>query len=441
MRQRLQEAVGSLVRSRSLADTFWVGSGTLAGGAFGALSSAILARSLGVEDFGVYSLIMSLVVMAAALCDLGISGSMVRFGAESLATGDDRRLHLVMGLAAQAKAVLTVVVVAGSALFLRPILSMVGARLDSRVEAFFLYSLITVVIMALSQFFPPVYQTFKRFRPQAVFSVSGPGLKALLLVALFLAAAHLSVAVALWIEGIAAATTLLLYWISSPVGSFDLRVRDPVLRSSMLSFNKWLSLYFIIGTLGGRVDVMMLGGMADAHALGLYGAAMRVVSLLLIACNAYLTVLLPDFARVLSHDALRRKRRHAYLMTGAICAGLAVIALVAPLLVRVVFGPSFAGVTPLIRMMLGGTAAIVLGYPVNGTLYVLNKSVVFAFMAAASALVLALLCWLLIPIAGAMGAAVAYAGAGVATSSVAIVYYLVRGWKVEQMHPWQESAA
>jgi O-antigen/teichoic acid export membrane protein len=78
---------------------------------------------------------------------------------------------------------------------------------------------------------------------------------------------------------------------------------------------------------------------------------------------------------------------------------------------------------------------------VIGTLYVLNKSIVFAFMAAASAAALALLCWLLIPAAGVMGAAVAYAGGAAASTIIAIGYYLVRGLRVEQAYPWKEVPA
>ena len=439
--KNIREVLVTLLRSRNLADTIWAGSGILAGGAFGALSSAILARALGVDEFGVYTLIMSLVLMIASLCDLGISGSVVRFGSESLALGDGRRLRLVAGLAAQAKGVLSIGVVVLSVLLLKPILAAVGARLDERVETYFLYSLITVVILSLAQFFPPVYQAFKEFRRQAVVSLVAPAFKALLLIAIIALAMRLTVGITLWVEGTAAVASLIIYWWRSPVRSFDLRARDPALRSSMLSFNKWLSVYFILNTLGGRIDVMMLGGIAGAHALGLYGAAMKVVSLILMACNAYLTVLLPDFARVLSHDALRRKRRNAFLMAGAVCGGLVLVALGAPLLVRILFGPSYADVTPLIRMMLGGTAATVLGYPVIGTLYVLNKSIVFAFMAAASAAALALLCWLLIPAVGVMGAAVAYAGGAAASTIIAIGYYLVRGLRVEQAYPWKEVPA
>ncbi len=436
---RAQAFAASALLSRNLADVLWVGSGTAVGGALGALYSAILARGLGVEEYGVFTLIMSLVLMLAALCDFGISGSMVKFGAESLARGEEGRLRLVLGLGAQAKFLVTAAVVAASVVFLKPILGAVGARLDARIEMYFLFSLGMVVLLSGSQFFPPVYQIFRRFRAQALASVSGPAVKVVVLLVLVAASLRPSVGVALWIEATAALTFLIVYWSRAPLRSFNWRLHDRELRSSMLSFNKWLSIYLVVTTLGGRVDVVMLGGLADARALGLYGAAMKVISLTLVLGNAYLTVLLPDFASVVDLAALRRKRRNALLMALAMCGGLGLLALLAWPLVRILYGPSFDDVAPLLRVMVAGTGAVVLGYPITGSLYVLNKSVVFAAMSLVSVGVLAALCWLLIPSMGAMGAAVAYTCGGIASTAVAAVYYLGRGKGLEAGHRWQEA--
>ncbi len=434
--QRLARRFESVFRSRTLADLLWAGSGAAAGGVLGALSSAIYARTLGVEEFGVFTLILSFVLLLASLSDLGVSGSMVRFGAESVARGDFARLRLILGYGARARIIITTTLLVAAVLLVRPILSAMGGRLGSRVEPYFLYSLATVVLLAAGQFFLPVFQMFKKFRQQAFASVSGSAVRAAILVLLVAVSASMTVGVALWIEGIVAFGFLLAYWKRAPFRSINWRPHDPELRHSMLSFNKWLSLYLVINTLGARLDVVMLGTLADARALGLYGAAMKVVSASLVMANAYLMVLIPDLASVLDREQLRRKRHNSIAISVIICAGLGVLALVSRPLVALLYGPHFEEVPSLLQVMLGGVAALVLSYPITATLYVLNRTIVSAGMACASAAVVAGLCWLLIPTLHAMGAAIAFAGGGTAATLVALGYYLLRGRRLEQAFSW-----
>ena len=76
------------------------------------------ARTLGVNEYGVLTLIISIVTMMIALSDLGIGGSIVRFGSEMIARGDENGLRSVLSVALKAKLSLSVIVLAGAVIFL-----------------------------------------------------------------------------------------------------------------------------------------------------------------------------------------------------------------------------------------------------------------------------------------------------------------------------------
>src|SRR5512135_2451408 len=88
MRDRLQSVAARLWHSQTVENTFWVGAASALSALLGAVTSGLYARTLGVEEYGVLMLIISLVTMLVALSDLGIGGSIVRFGTEKIARDD-----------------------------------------------------------------------------------------------------------------------------------------------------------------------------------------------------------------------------------------------------------------------------------------------------------------------------------------------------------------
>ncbi|HTO94243.1 MAG TPA: oligosaccharide flippase family protein [Bacteroidota bacterium] len=421
----IREFARRLWTSRTVENTFWVGASSAMGALLGAVGAALYARILGVGEYGVLMLIVSIVTMMIALADLGIGGSIVRFGAEMLARGDAPGYRAVLNVALRAKLILAGIVLLGALVLLDPIVGMVFRHVDSAITSYFLLSLIAAGLGMLAAYFPPVFQSQRWFRTLAAVAVSGPALKVVVLAVVAYTISAITVGQAVWIEIGTAAGLLFVSYLSAPKNSVTFTRLDRPLGRRMLSFNKWLSLYYVINLIGGRMDLFFVGGLADAIALGIYGAASKIASIVVIITNSYLTVLLPELSAAITPEEIRKKQRHAIVIVSLFSIGIAALALLADVAVSIVFGPKFAAAGPMIRVMCIGLFFTVAAYPVNATLFAWNRSEVFPIMSIAGIAALIGGNALFIPRMGAMGAAVAFSLSGtVGFLMSSVIYFL-----------------
>lgn len=429
---RIWQFVRRAWSSQTLENTFWIGAATGVSALLGAVSSAFYARSLGVDDFGVLTLIMSLVTMMVALSDLGISGSIVRFGAEAVAREDKQRFRSVVAVALRAKLVLSGLVLVLSLVFLNPIVGKVFTHVNPRITSLFVLSLVAVALGMGAGFFPPLFQSYKRFRTLAFVSVVPPSVKVIALASIITVYGAITIGNAISIEIGVAAVLLIISFTLAPRGVLTVFGRDRDLRRQMFSFNKWLSLYYILSLLGGRVDLFFVGGLADAHALGLYSSASKIASIVIIVTNSYLTVLLPELSSALTADMIRKKQRHSLMIVALFALGIIALAAMARPVMWLVFGPAFQNGSLILQVMCIGLLFTVFSYPLNGTLFAWNRTVVFPIMSGVGITVLIVGNALLIPLYGALGAAVAFSLSGVAGFLVSTMVYFLSFRRVSE---------
>jgi O-antigen/teichoic acid export membrane protein len=196
-----------------------------------------------------------------------------------------------------------------------------------------------------------------------------------------------------------------------------------------MTFNKWISLHQVVTLLGGRVDVFFVGGLSDANALGLYGAATKIAGLVSMVSLAYFGVLLPEFSSSPSYETIRGKRRVSLMVVGLIATGIGVLALVAGPLITIVFGEVFSGAIPLLQIMCIGLLFTVLSYPFSASLFALDTPIVFPVASALSLIAFIAGNIMFIPRMGVTGAAVAFAASGCVTFIVSILFFLFKGRK------------
>ena len=245
-------------------------------------------------------------------------------------------------------------------------------------------------------------------------TISQPLIKvAVLVVYLYgFVATSLRVRDALWIEIGTAAGFLLISYLSAPRRLLSFRRAEPGLRARMLSFNKWLSLYYLLNLVGGRLDLFFVGGLAGANALGMYSAASKIASVVVIVTNSYLLVLLPELSSALTPDAIRKKQRHSILIVALFVLGILLLGVTADTAVDIVFGPKFAGTGTMIRIMCAGLVCIVAGYPLNATLFAWGRSESFPIISGAGIAALIAGNVFFVPRMGAPGAALAFSLSG-----------------------------
>ncbi len=415
--------------SATLKNTFWLGSASALGGLFGAVSSAILGRTLGVEAFGVFTLLLTFIGMMTDFGDLGSTATFVRFGSESIAANNTDRFRDVVAVILRLKAGLALVLVLVSILLLEGLLPAAFGHLDGAVARYSTLTLVVVLLSIGAGVFYPIFQSYQDFRTHSLLNIGRAFAKMVLLSGVVLAALRLTVMGALWIEFTTVLLFLVLSYAFAPFRTFTLRVKDRNLTRSMMVFNRWILLAQIVAVVSGRLDVFFVGGMLDTVSLGLYGAAGKIAGLGVSITNAYYAVLLAGVSSAIASSTVQVKVRNAWKAVGVISLGVLTVAIFAGPLVSIVFGGRFEGAGTILRVMCLGVFFAVLAYPTNAYLFARNRSLVFALMAGSSLGGVVAASLLLIPRFGAVGAAVAYSVNMFMACAVSVVYFWVTRYR------------
>ncbi len=424
MFERLTDIASRALKSDTVGNTFWLAASSGINGLIGAVLAGILARFLGVEEYGIYTLIIMLLAMLTDVADLGVSSSIVRFGSESIAEGNREKLRTVISIVARWKLIIGTVLVAISLLFLDTIIRYVFQHVDASIASYFRLSLVALALSVLAGIFIPIYQSFKKFRSYSLILSSRAVLKLLLVLAAVFIFAEYSIWTLIWIEVVIGGFFLLVMFGFSPFKNISLNRFDKGLEKKMFSFNKWISLYQGIALISGRLDVAFVGGLADAHALGLYGAATKILGLMSLVSGAYMNVLLAELSSSLSPEVLKRKRKHAFAVVGIIILGIACIALIADPLVRLIFSKDFIEAAAVLQILCVGLVFAVLSYPLTASLFAMNNSVIFPVTSVAAMATLVGASFYLIPLMGVKGAALAFVSSNFISFAITAGYYL-----------------
>lgn len=129
-------------------------------------------------------------------------------------------------------------------------------------------------------------------------------------------------------------------------------VAAAALRAEALSF----AMIFVLPLALFRLDVIVLGWLAPAATLGIYGAALRIFSVGLVLPDGVLSAVFATFARLHGEGRageLRHVLRKTALRLGAVLVGAATIgSLLAPWVMRTLFGEEFAGSAGVLAILL-----------------------------------------------------------------------------------------
>jgi O-antigen/teichoic acid export membrane protein len=159
-------------------------------------------------------------------------------------------------------------------------------------------------------------------------------------------------------------------------------------------------------------DTLMLGVLADARAVGLYGAAVRAAALASSALAAVNAVVSPRFAALHADGRIDEIRRLSRSATGqALLLALPILAIcaAAPGTVLSLFGPEFATGASVLLVLVVGHGVNVLTGPVGMVLVMTGHEKIMRNNVLAAGAVNIGLNLILVPKLGALGAAVATA--------------------------------
>jgi len=412
--------------------------GRFTGGFLAYVFSILVARRLGAESFGLFSLASSIVLLVMTFGRLGLDNALLRFvaiyrgeGALAEAKG---AVRLALRVAAISSATLTLAVVAGAdvianAFFRKPELGWVLRTLVCMMP----FANLAVVALAATQ----------ACRVMTYVALTNGFIVPLLQVAVLLAALALGsglggAIIAFVVSQIAAAAFAYRFALRVMPELRDHQLVPRPEGNRLLRFAAPMMFVDVIGLLLMWLDTLLLGPHVPARDLGLYSAAARTAtaaSIVLLGMNALFA---PTMADLFNRDQRALLER----MFKTITKWVITIALPIFLLcvfqgeeILALFGPDFrAAALPLAILAAGqlvnaGTGSVGYILIMSG-----RQKLALADQIGTLALAVALNLWL-IPRLGVLGAAIAMA----VSISLTNLLRLAQVWVLLRMHPYDKS--
>lgn len=368
----------------------------------------LVIRLLGPESYGDYAFLMSAFGFMMLFVSPPITEGVQKFIAEDRAA--DRWQEHVAGFYFKLAVVLAVLGSLG--MILGSASGLVGRVLPPKFELFFYFLAAMVVVIQLQNFMrhtllglglEPISETVSVF-----------GLLVMRLGGIGLAAVGFGVVGFLVSEIVATALMFLAgFWFLRKRidGAALVRAKPQVPTRELLSFNGLNIVTVVLMVSLFHVDVMMLRLLKDGSTTGFYKAALVLAEYIWIVPRALETVMLHSASRLWSQDRQERisalsssLTRYVFLATSLLAIGIVVLA---DSFVPLYFGADFdASIAPLVYLMPGAV-----GFALARPIYGINKSsgrlVPVAAALSVAAVFNAGANYLLIPVYGLTGAAVA----------------------------------
>jgi O-antigen/teichoic acid export membrane protein len=384
--------------------------------------NVVLARFLGADGAGIYFLALTLTTIATVFGRLGLDNALLRFTAAGAAVGDWAEVKGVyragMSVAVRAAIVATLLTAAAAGWLSHVAFSKPELTGPLRWMA------LAIIPMVLALLHAELLKGLKRIAESVL--ISGVSIPALSLVGLLVLAPRWGISGAVWAYAAAGAlTAVVAIWLwrratpqgQGAQGSF---ARDRLLKTSLpLLWVKSMNMAM------GWTATIVLGIWATSADVGIFNAASRTVLLGGLVLMAVNSIAAPKFAALYRQGdlkALNSLARNSAKLMIVIASPLLLVFTLAPGPVMRLFGPEFVAGAPLLMVLAIGQFVNVATGSVGYLLIMTgHEKLMRNSVAIAAALNLALNL-VLVPIAGAMGAAIATA-TSLATLNLVATYY------------------
>jgi O-antigen/teichoic acid export membrane protein len=389
--------------SRTGKDTQIVLGGEFLGAGLGFLANLILLRKMSVDDYGLLSLFLSLMMMISGLMHFGWLDTYVRFGAKYL---DSPHFYFVRRHCLK-KITLSIfftslVVAASSHYLCVHILKREGQ------EPLVFAALAGAISNLLFTFAQNDYRVNRAFKGIFVTRVGSSAYRILYYIALLITRGLISLTQSILIQ----ISSLLLFTVHAFVkyqrqGRSSHKRKDqahPVIAQEMSDYNLWIVVSFICTTLTGNIDIQILSHFHSNHLLSNYGAATRLTLPFQLIVNALTTTLVPRLSAARSLDDSRYYLRRIWQFLAPAALLQFALIFVAPPVVIWMAGDKYSGISNALKIQLAATLVMFLTNPVGLVLAGWGWSRFFALLNVAQLIVDVVLDLLWIPPYGVEGA-------------------------------------
>ncbi len=366
----------------------------------GFIFTIIIARALSPQDFGVFAVITSLIIIFVGFTDLGTISGAFRFLPGAPIENKPKIKKIIF----------LIVLTTGSLLtFLLFLMSDFTSQIIFKSNNFsLLFKMAAPAVLGLSLWAAGynILYAEKNFIRGIVVDTSSVIFK-LVCVFLLLITFRLNLPSTTLAFSLTPFLSILLFFLFvSP--DFILDSVSKTLVKQIFAFSSWIFLSKIAITILGQIDTIMLARFADSLAAGIYAAANRITFVFPVLANGLSVVITPHFAGLSKTEEAKIYLKKVMAVMGLFLVPVVVLYFLSDLLVVWLYGPAYSSASFVFRLLLLRTAFYLIATgPLTTLVYFFGDSKTFAFVCAAQLLMLVIFNVLFIPGFGAAGPALA----------------------------------
>jgi len=356
--------------SKTARDTYVLFSANVLSSILNFVITWIVARSLSISDFGVYSAAINLMMFIMRVADFGITVGMINF----ISYYWSKNLKIKFGEFTKAaliiKLISVLIVVAVVAVIEYTTSLNLLASTDN--EYLYLVAVITIIYL-LWNFIQRVLQSQRKFIQSSLVDLSLHVTRAVLIAVFFmLGVLTLRFSLITYLWGFLIVIILARYFLGTDI----LKTRPNVkVFTKLIRFSGWLGVSKIMSSITSKSDILMLAPAAGAYATGLYSVPSKLISFVILLCTSYSYVLIPRIAAFKNKTKELNYLKKSMSVIMAMVAGVMLWIFIANPFVTFFFGEKYLDSVPIFRILCIGIIPYIISIPANMiVIYAMKKT-------------------------------------------------------------------
>lgn len=395
-----------LKRSQIIKDTSLVFIGKVSNAALSFISTILLSRALGPEDFGVFTAITALLIIIMNFCDFGLGTSTIRYVSEFLKKNQMLHVSYIAILSLKVRIFLAVIVIFLGLLLAKPI-SYYLLNNNSYVDCILI--LMSGVLPAiLLNYFESLQISYSNYKHVVIMNLIVGLSRVVMVCGVIFLYNTLPLSFAIWIYVLGLFFGVIYGLLKRPQyhrwdNEFEKQYGDQ-LKKILFGFSKWVILTSLISTIAMQVDIFMLGKNSTLQELGIYSTAQKLAFIFPILTGILNTILLPKVS-IMDSKTIRVYFKKVLLLIPLVSILVIISIYLSTPVIGTLFGAQYTGSIIVFKVLVIGFGFTTIFTPLGLILYNLKKPYYYTLLALAQLIINVSLNLYTIPNYGALGAA------------------------------------
>ncbi len=366
--------VKSYYKSTVLQDLLKVLSGNIVAQGIGFLTIILISRDLGPEQYGIFSLLLSIFTIAVQVSDFGVSTSYVKYVSENLVKAKDIFVIVVLSKVILSFLITTVL------FFTSDFISLYFFEIS-------IYSEL-IQLIALSIFFHAFFgvlvshfQAIQNFKVFAWLNIVHHTLKLLsvvLIAALFENEKHLEYFILSY--SYAVALLLFLILITNIKCLTQIKIKNFYYFIEIYKLGFWVFLSSLATIVIMRLDIMMLQKMSTSEEVGYYSVAMNLAMIFPLITASLVTTLLPKMDQFLKERSVKEYIFRILSKAKYVIGILIVLEITSLFVIKALFGDEYIQSISVFQILLVAFIFGVIINPISLVMYSINRAYLLTAM-------------------------------------------------------------